>query len=372
MRHITIGISSIAILLLITQVSFQMDWPSSPSAPSAISAVPSDSAPRNTLIGLHTRLTDEPDPAKIDRTFGMLRDMGATWVVEYFPWDHLQPKGPDHYDWSHSDLVISEARRHNLKLIARVDGVPAWARPPGTTAKYLGEDRYVDFANFVAAFARRYQGSVAYIVLWNEPNLSFEWGFRPVEPEAYVRLLEAVHSAVKRTAPSAQLAFAGLAPTLEPPGSTVGLNDLIYFDRALKAGAAKFVDAFAAHSYGLNSAPEDPPAPDRINFRRVELLYQLAQHHGAGDKPILITEGGWNDSKRWLYGLSPSQRIRFTIRAYAMAHESWLWLKAMCLWVFRFYKPTYTYQDGYTFVDDDFTPKPIYDAVRAYSLGQAP
>ncbi len=372
MRRPAFWIALIIMVLIIAQAASQLEWPRPSSGQTAPPPQSAGGPTTNPLVGLHTRLTDEPDPAKIQRTFDMLKDMGARWVVEYFPWDHLQPRGPDHFDWSHSDLVVSEARRRNLQLIARLDGVPAWARPLGTTSKYLDEEHYRDFANFAAAFARRYEGALAYLVIWNEPNLSFEWGFRPVDPEAYERLLSITYAAVKSAAPNVQVAFAGLAPTLEPPGSPAGLNDLLFLDRALEAGAGSSVDAFAVHSYGLNLPPDDPPAPDRINFRRVELLHQIAVQHGAGSKPFLITEGGWNDSRRWIYSVSPSQRIRSTIQAYDLAWKNWPWLKAMCLWAFRFYRPTYTYQDNYTFVDDDFTPKPIFEAVRDYTHGQVP
>ncbi len=302
----------------------------------------------------------------------MLKDMGASWAVEYFPWDQLQPKGPDHYDWSHTDLVIANARKYGIRLIARIDAVPQWARPSGTTSKYLDEAHYVDYANFVSTFAQRYQGSVDYIVVWNEPNLSFEWGFRPVDPAGYVRLLSIVYRAVKAAAPGVRIAFAGLAPTNEPPGSPVGLSDLSFLEQAYQAGASQFSDAIAVHSYGLNLPPSDPPESDKINFRRTELLHRIALQHGDGAKPFLITEGGWNDSKRWIYGVTPAQRVRYTVEAYDMAWNNWPWLQAMCLWAFRFVRPTYTYQDSYTFVDFDFEPKPIYEAIRDYVHGASP
>ena len=40
----------------------------------------------NPKMGVHTRLTDEVEPWKIQRTLEMVREMGAPWVVEYFLW----------------------------------------------------------------------------------------------------------------------------------------------------------------------------------------------------------------------------------------------------------------------------------------------
>ena len=40
----------------------------------------------NRKIGVHTRLTDEVEERKIKHTLQMVREMGASWIVEYFPW----------------------------------------------------------------------------------------------------------------------------------------------------------------------------------------------------------------------------------------------------------------------------------------------
>ncbi len=41
---------------------------------------------RNPKVGVHTRFTDEVEEWKIQRTLVMVREMGALWTVEYFPW----------------------------------------------------------------------------------------------------------------------------------------------------------------------------------------------------------------------------------------------------------------------------------------------
>jgi len=40
----------------------------------------------NPKIGVHTRLTDEVEMWKIQATMSLVREMGAPWIVEYFPW----------------------------------------------------------------------------------------------------------------------------------------------------------------------------------------------------------------------------------------------------------------------------------------------
>src|SRR5689334_10313967 len=96
----------------------------------------------NPKIGLHTRLTDEPSDDNIKREFAMLREMGASWATEFFPWAYIQPNDAGHFDWNHADNVADAAQAAGITLIARLDGVPGWARPKDTTWRYLDESEY--------------------------------------------------------------------------------------------------------------------------------------------------------------------------------------------------------------------------------------
>ncbi|HEY8742271.1 MAG TPA: hypothetical protein VIU62_04185, partial [Chloroflexota bacterium] len=71
-------------------------------------------------IGVHTRLTDEVEPAKIRKTLDMVVSMGSSWIVEYFPWAYVE-SAPGVYNWDHADLVINAAVDRGLTLVARVD-----------------------------------------------------------------------------------------------------------------------------------------------------------------------------------------------------------------------------------------------------------
>jgi hypothetical protein len=322
----------------------------------------------NPKIGVHTRLTDEAAAWKIQRTLRMARQMGASWIVEFFPWAYLEP-APGQFDWGHADQVIDHATNQGLTVIARLGLVPTWARPDPrereTTFNYLDTDRYFHFGEFVSRFVERYRGRVRHIIIWNEPNLSFEWGLRPVSAREYVDLLRVAYAAAKEADPDVVVLAGALAPTLEPEGSPAGLNDLQFLQQMYDAGASGAFDALAAHSYGLSAPMDQPPDPARVNFRRVELLREVMLANGD-DRPVYITEAGWNDSPRWSYAVSPAQRIEYTIAAYEWA-ASKPWVKMLAMWAFRFPQPAHTYQDGWTWLNEDFSPKPIYDEVRRYA-----
>jgi len=322
----------------------------------------------NPKMGVHTRLTDEVEERKIKRSLQMVREMGAPWIVEYFPWAYVE-REPDVFKWSHSDMVVQHADRQGLTLIARLGFVPDWARPEGTTPLYIEDERFVDFGEYAAEFVTRYAGQVEYVILWNEPNLSLEWGYEPVDPARYVRMLRVVYPMIKAANPDVQVLAGALAPTLAAPGDTAAMNDLTYLQRMYDAGAAAYFDILAIHAYGWHFTPDDPADPAVVNWRRSELLRKIMVENGDGHKSAMITEGGWNDHPRWTRAVRPGQRIAYTLRAYQIAQEEWEWVDAVCLWAFRYPWDAKSYQDYYTFVRTDFEPKPIYLEVQQYAAG---
>jgi GH35 family endo-1,4-beta-xylanase len=368
-RSVTLLILLVGVLVM--AAGFLPRYPATPSAtptptPTRLPAL----NPVSTKIGLHTRLTDEPDPEKIRREFQMLREMGASWAVEFFPWAYIQPTDRHRFDWTHADLVADAARAAGITLIARVDGVPAWARPPDTTWRYLDREHYADYGDFIYQFVLHFRGRISHYIIWNEPNTSAEWGQRKPDPQAYADLLRVAYTRAKQADPSSVILLAGMAPNLEGENSTVAINDLVYLDRLYDAGAAPYFDAVAVHAYGLTAPPDDPSAPDRLNFARVEQVHEVMVRRGDGAKPIYITEGGWNDSPRWSYAVRPYQRVEYTVRAYQKAEQEWPWVRAVCLWASRLPRPAYTYFDNYTFLTPDFIPKAVYLEVQKYAFGR--
>ncbi|MDZ4768970.1 MAG: hypothetical protein SGJ24_07570 [Chloroflexota bacterium] len=325
---------------------------------------------------MHTRLIDEVEEWKTQQSLRLVRQLGAPTIVEFFPWAYIEGR-EDSYDWASADRIVRHARNQGLRIIARLGLVPDWARERGngfdvTTLNTLPEAAYPDFASFVADFAARYAGSIDHLIIWNEPNLAFEWGFQTVDPAAYARLLAAVYPAAHAANPDVIILAAGLAPTLEPPGSPHGMDDLIYLDRLYDAGAAIYFDALAIHTYGFTQPPNAPPAADRLNFRRAELLRAIMVAHGDADTPAFITETGWNDHPRWIMAVSPAERITYTLDALRYVAARWTWARTACLWVFRTPTPTLSYPDHFTFVNTLFQLHPIYSEVQTYARGWLP
>ena len=320
----------------------------------------------HSIVGVHTRLTDEVEEWKIQRSLQMVREMGAPWIVEFFPWAYYQGQDGG-IAWEHPDQVVNHAHAQGLQIIARIGLTPGWARPPDTPLTYLDAAAYDDFAAFAAAFAERYHGKVNHIIIGNEPNLNYEWGYRITTYQDYVDLLKVSYPAVKAANPDIFVLAGALAPTLEPEGSPWGLNDLTYLTGMYEVGAADYFDGLAVHAYGLTFPPETEPSPDLLNFRRVELVRQVMVEHGDAAKSIYITETGWNDHPRWTMGVRPGQRIQYTLDALRYAEANWPFVEMMAIWAFRFPAPTKSYMDYYTLVTPEFVKKPIYDEIKKYT-----
>ncbi len=321
----------------------------------------------NPKAGVHTRLENEVEPWKIKRTLEMVREMGAPWIVEYFPWAFSELKRGK-LDWTHADLVVDHANRQGLTVIARLGLVPDWARPKDSVNTYLDQQEFDDFARYAAAFAGHFRGRVPYLLIWNEPNLSLEWGYRKPDPAAYTAMLCQVAAAIRRANPDVTVLAGALAPTVGDPTGELGMSDLEFLQAMYDAGAAPCFDALAVHAYGLTFAPDDPPDPGVINFRRTELLREVMERNGDGAKPIHITESGWNDHPRWTRAVRPAQRARYTVRAYELA-STWPWLRSLSMWAFRYPWQEKNIRDYYTFVTPDFDPKPIYLEVQKALTG---
>lgn len=340
-----------------------------PAEPRAVLGPPQTVAGEQPHVCLHTRLIDEVETWKIQESLRLVREMGADHVVEFFPWAYAEhTRGV--YDWGSFDRIMHHAENQGIRVIARMGLVPAWAQddPAIATLNTLPPDAYDDFATFVAAFAERYRGTTDEIIIWNEPNLAFEWGYQQVDPAGYVRLLQTVYPAVHAANPDALVLVAGLAPTLEPPGSPSGLNDVLYLRAIYENGGAPYFDGVALHTYGFTLPADDPPAPDALNFRRTELLYDVMTEFGDADKPVYITETGWNDDPRWALAVRPSLRAIYTIDALEIA-AGWPWLDQMCIWMLRTPRPINSHQDGYTMITPTFQKKAIYHAVQSYARG---
>jgi hypothetical protein len=344
--------------------------------------VPAEDGTGAPALGMNVFLEQEVEPAKRQATLDLLRASGVTWVRQELPWEQIEPvaKGEttDPYfggsTWTKFDDIVDRTSGSGLQLMLRLDTSPRWALPPGATDGLSPPVNYDDYFDFVSEVSTRYRGRVAAYQIWNEPNLTSEWGHRPPSATDYARLLEGAAQRIHAADPSAQVVMAALSPTLTE--NSDALNELIYLQQLYDAGVRGSFDVLAVQAYGLRGGPDDPrvDASD-VTFSRPTLVRQVMVANGDADVPVWATEMGWNDNPpstayQEFGRVTPSLQARYTVRAFDRVAEQWPWLKVGFVWFFK--RADYTNQDQDWFyfrvANPDFSLEPVYWALRDAAL----
>lgn len=308
----------------------------------------------------------------------LAKDAGFGWVKEIFPWRNIEGAGKGIFDWSVADQVVQAARDRGLKIIARVDFQPAWARADG--ANNGPPDNYADYGDFLYAMASRYRGRIKAYEVWNEPNLAREWGDRPPNAAEYVALLRVAYRRIKEADPNAMVISAGLAPT--GTGLPAAIPDVKFLRQMYEAGAKNYFDVLGVHAPGYKAAPEVSPSEVDNNpslggrrffcFRRVEDLRQVMVDNRDGGKQVAVLEFGWTSDPRpdspynW-HAVSEETKADYIVRAYQWARDHWSpWMGVMI--VLSITDPAWTENDEqywWAITNPDGTTRPAYDSIRS-------
>jgi len=243
----------------------------------------------------------------------------------------------------------------------------------------------VEYSESIGAanlLADRYRGGIHAYQVWNEPNLSREWGGQPPDPTGYVELLKACYVAIKRADPNALVISAGMAPT----GTwTEGIMpDAMFVERMYEAGAAPYFDLLGAHAPGFKAPPEASPDEVAANpelggqrffsFRHVEDLREIMVRHGDAGKQVAVLEMGWTTDPihpeyAW-HAVDEQTQADYLVRAFDFARQNWSpWISIMT--VIGLADPVWTPDDEqywWTVVYPDWPEtrvKPAYEALKA-------
>ena len=326
-------------------------------------------------VGVNTFLEQEVEPAKRQRSLELLRAAGVGWIRQELPWEQVEPEVKGQTTWDKFDDIVDRARAQEIDLLLRLDTSPRWALPPGAPDGLSPPSRLEDYWDFVEQVATRYRGRVRAYQIWNEPNLTNEWGRQPPNAADYVRLLQGATQRIRRADPNALVVMAALAPTLTQ--SAEAENELVYLQHIYDAGARGGVDydVVAVQAYGLRGGPDDPRVgPTDVTFSRPELVRQVMERN-ADATPVWATEVGWNVnppevSEQRFGRVTPTLQARYTLRAFTRARRDWPWMPALFVWYWKRADETNRGDDWYWFrlADADFTLQPVYFALRDGNL----
>jgi hypothetical protein len=327
-----------------------------------------------------------------DTPLSLATDAGFGWVRQQIHWkDQEGPAGT--YPWGELDGIVQDVNAHGLKIMISIVRSPGFYTANGenglpSNPKTLG--------NFVEAMARRYQGRLQAIQIWNEQNLAYENGGQVTLEDAgrYVELLKEAYTRIKAVDPSIYVVSGAPASTAtNSPG--IAVDDLSYYKAMFgyQHGIMRnYVDALGVHPGGSANPPDTfwPENPsgaqgwtdDRtFYFRRVEDIRKLMVEHGMGDHQVWITEFGWatrNATPGYEFGnqVSYEQQADYTVGAMRRTKEQYPWVGAMFLWNLNFAplwagqgQPLHE-QASFSILNGDYSPRPAYLAIRRYLTGR--
>jgi hypothetical protein len=350
-------------------------------------------------LGTNVYLDGAQTPGATDynsRAVSALTGAGIGWSRFQLVWRDFE-QSPGAYDWLPLDTRVAAARAAGTRIVLTIVKPPAWASPSGQPGGFA--ENTTPLYNMLTEVASRYRGQIQAYELGNEPNLASEVGGE-VNVAGFFDFLKAGYLAIKRTDPTAIVVLGGLLATdADDPHLAVSAPEFLRQLYAYHEGeVARYFDALGFHPAGTANAPEAhfpeqpgsgacPPgmvsaapcyrdAPD-FYFRQVEDLRAIMEAHGEWAKQIWLTEFGWDSCTgqtaptgyEYCQLISEVQQADYTARAIAYAREHWPWIGLMLLWNLNFATiqdiPTGHEMVGWSALRADWTPRPVYDTVRA-------
>lgn len=273
----------------------------------------------------------------LERDIRLTQELNFQWIKQKFPWRDIEGIVKGAQDWYRPDYIVNEAEKAGLKILARLDQPPAWAMGLAEGERLLNRPPLdlADYGDFCGLMAERYRGRIAAYQVWNEPNLSREWGDESPDPVHYTAMLKVCYEAIKAADPEAIVISAGLAPTSTMP--PLAMPDVDFLQGMYDAGAAAYFDVLGLNAPGYKAPPEMSPAEAIAaegygghgwnTFRHVETMRALMVANGDAAKQIAVVEMGWTTDPirpeyAW-HAVTEEEQAEYLVRAYQFAGENW-------------------------------------------------
>lgn len=329
----------------------------------------------------------------IDAATSATQAMGFNWIKQQVEW-RIFEGSPGAIDFSELRRIVDSAGSRGIKVLFSVVNAPDWAREPGFDPSVGGPPADPQtYANFVGRLSGEFCGSpLAAIEVWNEQNLHYEWGNRPLNPAEYINLLRRAYGSIKAACPSMLVISGALTPT--GPNGNLAVDDFVYLEGMYQNGLAAISDGIGAHPSGYNVPPSirhesacttiqqtgnffngacDNPHHSWSFRSTMEGYRNIMVVYGDANKRIWPTEFGWAAGgafdPRYAYAEDNSfdEQALWTVEAFTMM-RNWGWVGPAFLWNLNFrVVADGTEKAQWGIVRNDYSPLPIYYALQSMS-----
>jgi len=238
-----------------------------------VSAVVDPLAVPNNKVGVHIL-----EPSELPEAAKLVNSNGGDWGYVTIP---IRADDRDREKWI---KFFQDCRNLHLIPIVRL-------------ATYADKDKWVapawsdlaDWANFLSEMPWPVKNR--YIIIYNEPNHSKEWGGQ-VSPVQYATLLFDAQTIFKAHSQDYYLLFTGL--DMSAPTNRTSLDALSYY-RAMtlvQPDWYKKIDGLAMHAYPNPAFKASVYSKSRYGVTSYRYEQELLKSLGFASKPIFITETG--------------------------------------------------------------------------------
>ena len=327
----------------------------------------------------------------IDEAVNATAGMGFNWMKQQIEWRRFEGS-PGAVDFSELRRIVDAAGGNGINVLFSVVNAPDWAREAGFDASVGGPPADPQtYAGFVGRLAGEFCGtSLKAIEVWNEQNLHYEWGNKPLNPADYMNLLRPAYASIKAACPSMLVISGALTPAGD--AGPLARDDFAYLEGMYQNGLARYADGIGAHPSGYNVPPSvgwesacaviqgtgnffngpcDTPHHSWSFRSTMEGYRNIMVVYGDANKRIWPTEFGWavgpavNDAYAYANDNDYGEQAAWTVEAYTMM-RNWGWVGPAFLWNLNFrVVADGTEKAQWGIVRNDYTALPVYEALRA-------
>src|SRR4051794_4729694 len=324
-----------------------------------------------------------------DRDLKLAKEAGFTWVKQRFEWRNIEKFKKGDYQWFEPDITVDRINKAGLGIIARLDNQPDWVRKDKIFPASGPPDNIEDWKDFIQDFAERYKGKIQIYEIWNEPNISREWGNLKPDAKAYTEMLKVSYTEIKKIDPNAIVVSVGLSPTTE--NSDRAISDTLFLKDMYTNGAKAYFDMLGVHAPGFKAPPDmdpgavarDPqlsnpgdPSPETAkraySFRHAEDMRKIMEENSDAAKQVSVMEMGWTTDSRpnspyaW-HAVTPEKQGESLVKAIQYPRQNWApWAGPMVTLYIA--DPEWTPNDEqyyWSITNPDGTARPAYNAIKS-------
>ncbi len=243
------------------------------SASPAMAIVNPLSTPNN-RFGVHILEVDE-----VFQASQLVNSSGGKWGYVTIP---IRTDERDKEKWSRFFQHCRENSIIPILRLATYADKTRWATPTGLDL--------IDFANFLNELP--WPTKNRYIILFNEPNHSKEWGGY-VSPKEYANLLVQARDIFKARSDDFFLISGGL--DMSAPSNITSEDALRYFREMTRTSPKWYqsIDGIGVHAYPNPAFSSSPKSKTRYGITSYRYELDQLKRLGFSGKPVFITETGY-------------------------------------------------------------------------------